>query len=254
MTSLRRQDDWFASYYRELTANPFNGRFGSTRTLWRKLNQFGVFDYDSITRQISKNDSVATHHIISAGKMREAGGSIPWVSSILGIEGSPNIEFDVPSINDSFSDAIAANILLLKRLDMGRARASNVFKSVTSNTALKSSSFELISSSDMDEFRLLFDEKLQAFDATYPNETRPKKAQTRAPQVIELDPSIIENFEFSRLKTVEALRNELNLSKATLTDMSHMGGELHYMKNSVSWRITKPLRNIMTLYRALQNR
>lgn len=275
MTALRRQDDWFASYFREVTANPFNKMFDSTRTFWCKLNQLGLFDYDAITDQISKNGNVTKHHIVSAGAMRAAGGSIPWISSVLDIEGNPTIQFDVPRINDSFSDAIAANLLMLKRLNMDRATTSEVFLNVTSNPSLKASSFELISSGEMEEFRMFFCPQLKAFDESYPNESQPVKPKTNQPQAIELDPSIIGKLEFSRRslacgessppdvlhETMETLRKERDLRETAFADIhrmhhesSHMGGELHYMKNSVSWRVTKPLRSAMTLYRTLRKR
>ena len=240
--ALRRQDRWFESYYRELMANPFNGKLFPPEEHWAMLDRFGIFDYAKILGEIEALPNVSAVKTTTVGDMRASGGSVAWLLDLLGLDDSSDFRVKTAQFNKSYSCAMAAAIKLLKKLNVRRAYASQVFVKIVNNDRLRGSRFSLITPQDWARFRKLFADQLAQYDSDFPGEAPVKIVATKDAEPLALDHEIWE-----MLTSAQALP-EVD------RDVEAMTSELDYMRASVSWRLTKPLRRGLTLLRRARRR
>jgi len=236
--TFRRQDDWFKSFYREVTANPVNESVLSPKQFFKMLDERGLFEYETIIKDCSVSEKVSKCHFESLGKVRESGGSIPWFMSILGIS-SDGLDTDSSlQKNESFSDAAAANIRVLKLMRLPKPDAEVLFRDIVTSKELSTSDFSLISKQDWDTFTPWLWQHLDDFDKRFPGEARlmPPEATdatlTLLPDLLRTEPNFM-----PASKQVEAERIEV---------------EYRYMIESRSWKITAPLRKALTALRLIR--
>ena len=261
---LRRQDKWFQSYYRELMANPFNKNLSSAVEFWDLLDRYGIFDYEAILRGIERLPRVSNVKVITVDEMYKIGGSIPWFLEGMGLQDTSAFQMEIPRVNESFSDAMALNIKLLKAFKVPRNVASQVFKNIIDSEALRNSRLALISTVEWQAFQLRFASELESYDRRYPGETAVSTLSEQDADFFQLEPSLLSVLPHGLLSSRKLERalsgddsDDANLRQllASCDDqIAHMKGELDYMKNSVSWRLTRPLRMVMRRWRMLQGR
>ncbi len=236
---FRRQDAWFQSYFRELTANPFNGFSAEPRTYFDDLYSRGLFDYEGIIRAFEDSGRVSRLHLDGFEKMRAMGGSIPWFLSVIGVDSDDFAHKDARVANESFSDAAAANIRVMKLLHLNRNRAEPTFRRILASEALARSDFTLIRSGDWDNIIKLIDDDIAAFDARFPGE---KRALVRGNEATPL------------LLLPEVARCEPEHIWIGLTVPGRKGAEkpvgevlddYEYITESRSWKLTAPMRRAL---------
>jgi glycosyltransferase involved in cell wall biosynthesis len=238
VATFRRQDDWFKSFYREVTANPMNNFIDTPQQFFDTLDSRGLFDYETIISRFSTSRRISALHINSFGNINKSGGSIPQFFSILGIP--PNgfeASFGDKS-NESVSDSVAANVRILKLMRLPRPTAEQVMLKFAASKDLAASSFSLISHSDWDELEERFAPYLKAFDKRFPGEVRPTRSKTEdvpltlAPDLLRIQPNHIPVAE-------QIAKNKIV-------------AEYQYMITSKSWKMTAPLRRLITGVKAIR--
>lgn len=264
--TLRRPDHWFHSYYRELMCNPFNDLLIDAPTAWARLRDMGLFDYDAVLDRIAALPGVGTLRTVGTGRMRAEGGSVDWMLSQLGVTDTDGLRTDLARANESFSDAMAVNFKILKMLNLPRMRAVRLFSAIAGNDRLRASQVPLISSGDWLRFQTLMAPQLAAYDARFPGETPLVQDPARDALPVELDPVLQDAFPVGLLppvKLYETLTGTLAPTgmSATMDDIrswiferEELRRSLDYLRSSLSWRVTLPLRVGLRGMRRLRGR
>lgn len=245
--TLRRPDGWFQSYYRELTANPFNNFIATPSEMIRNLDETGVLDHRSNLDYLKESQHVANLHVTGFGEMKAQGGAIPWFFNILGMPDTDTAHAQSPMANESLSDTVAANIQLLKKAHPDRKQAEHVFKELLVSNVLDGHDFDLIGAEDWGFFDETFGARTQDYDALFPQEravARPGDEPT--PLVVHpMALNVTSGLIWNGLQGTQG-RSPLNVPLAQILE------KYRYMTNSLSWKITRPLRRALEALRRLR--
>ena len=167
IAGLRRQDHWFASYYREILCNPFNHVVAGPLTFFEALRERGLFDHESLVAYIGSHPRVSALIVEDFDEIRAKGGAIPWFLDVTGLQDGTLDVTHYERQNESFSDAFAANVKALKLLNLPRERVSQIFRDLTESDIIASSDFALVSASDQKRIQTLLRKDLEAHDARF---------------------------------------------------------------------------------------
>ena len=176
-TTLRRQDEWFESYYREIMANPFNNLVCSPEDLWNKLFDFGVFNYSNIIRRIKSLQNVSSVRIGSFEQVNQTGGSVAWLIDGIGIDLANTSIAQPPRSNNSYTDAMANAIMILKKIPLSTKARSDAFVRIIGNETLQKSGSRLIASDDWRRFDAKIANELAEFDRDFPREKKVQRGE-----------------------------------------------------------------------------
>ncbi len=245
---VRRQDAWFQSYYRELLANPVNPFLSGPTGFAAELHDRGLFDYDWLARDIASSKAVSRLHLESFGRLKAQGGSIPWFLGILGL--SPD-DFRLPrslAVNESLTDALAANVRILKLQLPSRATAERIYRQIAADPDIATSSFTLISNADWDEIELKISRELADFDRRFPGEAqdlRPQDDSAALPV-----PAVLARNEPEHIWLGFRRAGDDETEKSVVAILK----EYRYMLHSQSWKLTRPLRTLVKRAKDLRAR
>lgn len=165
---LRRPDQWFASYYREVIANPFNGVTASPMAFFEALEQRGLFDQEALVGAMQALPGVRRLHVASHEGLRASGGTVAWFLGLLG-DAVADMEPGAPlTANTSLTDAQAANVRLMKTLYLDRETCEGLLRKVLASDELAGSRFSLIARHEGEAIAARLKDPLRAFDARFP--------------------------------------------------------------------------------------
>jgi len=171
---LQRQDRWFASYFREVMADPFNDVIAGPRSFVDLVRSTGLLDYQGMLRDLEAPDRVRKLHVESHQRVAQAGGSVRWFLNRVGIAADRFVEGVSAASNGTHTDAIAASVRLLKRLRLPRVATSRLFEAISRSEVLAQSGYALVSKEDWDHFDQVLARELADFDARFPDEKQPR--------------------------------------------------------------------------------
>lgn len=252
---LRRQDDWFSSYYREVVANPFNQFVAPPLNFFDDLDARGLFDYDRLIGLLETSPAVSRAHVTSFGALRAGGGSIPWFLRLVGLQDAAPANGQQRASNQSFSDAVAGNVRLMKLLNLKRGPAENLFREIAASSDLAASGFALVSHDEWAQIDARLRRYLQAFDARFPGERRRRSTSAEADAVgLPVLPALARANAEKIATDIEQRPKPERIEPpvaAVRRACAQISAENHYMKNSISWRVTAPLRKVAITAKAL---
>lgn len=188
---LRRQDEWFRSFYREVMANPFNLVTETGTQFFYNLHDRGLFDYEQILDQMNASNAISKVHVNSHKNIRLSGGAVEWFLSVLG---ASDVEFDNDTsalVNESVSDAIAANARYLKLMRLARPTAEKLWAEVSTSERLQNSSYSLFTPEQWAEVEQKLAPFLEAYDNRFPDE-KPKERRPISTEWLAVHPILLE--------------------------------------------------------------
>lgn len=253
---LRRQDNWFQSYYRELLSNPYNQFLASPMTFFKNLEMRGLFDYDKLISHIAAMPWVSRLHVSGFAQMREAGGSIPWFLDILGHDGVDLLGNSALASNLSLTDAMAGNIRLLKLQHPIRGRVPSLFNAITTSQDLRDVQYSLITPDQWTKIDDRLAAGLAAFDKRFPGEKPSHRPASGKNALLPVLPVIAGNEpDHLWLGLTQDSNNPMakHLSHI-LRDYQTLIDEHAYMSTSKSWSLTAPLRITLGAVKSIRNR
>lgn len=281
----RRPDAWLESYYRELTGNGSEYAYQTPSEF--VVNNKAVLDFGGIVKSIematsqtarlmSFEDALTSHDDLLFAFLDLCGAEVPQdaLSIVEGVRyaSTCNAQMHIARLVALMVPDIDTRKNILRTF-----YALNAPTDQTSKLFTKPERAEIIdafcdSAQDLFEQRGIGDLRA-AWKAEANKAPAPKDPAIPFKYIETLGSSMlfnsalanlkskddVEDFEFARPPHIaEVSRSDLDRMGHDLhrlsEDVTHMGGELNYMKNSVSWRVTKPLRSVMTLYRTLRKR
>lgn len=231
---FRDPKSWTESYFKELSANPFNDFFSSPAAFRDSLMQQGLLDYAAIKSALADLPNVTAMHFADYADLAEAGAE-HWFYKTCGIRDVLSAGPKAKTVNASFSDAQALQLLLSKAFHLTWADRNRLLEKTAQSEVLRADSFRFFNKAA----------KFQRNDDASNNEwfsmlLEQAKWQAVAPM---LDYSAFQAIVKNEAHT-EALENINQRLQET-------EGELEYMRSSKSWKITRPLRSALTLYRRI---
>ncbi len=175
---------WFASYYRELAANPRNDWSHNPKRFFYELCVQGLACWDRVEEILARPDNVARVHRIDYDDMRDQGGILPWIAGIIGVD-HYDLDLPPPTLrNESLPDIFAAAMLISKAMGRGdRAFNTVVFERLKAQMETLDRSFSLIGEAEMDEILAAHDRLLKDGVFPKPDWRSPDDTRTRAPEI-----------------------------------------------------------------------
>ena len=169
MILLRRQDQWFRSYYREVISNPFNKIIDSPEEFFANLRARGLFDYEHVIAALAAPAAVQAVHVEAYETVRARAGTVAWALDRIGVRGVEIIPPPAAWTNESLSDATAANIRIAKfNRDASRTELSDMFEAATKHPELASSRYALVGDRLLGRLSRSIAVEIAAFDARFP--------------------------------------------------------------------------------------
>lgn len=175
---------WFASYYRELSANPRNDWTHNPKRFFYDLCIQGLADWDRVEEILARPGNVSCVHRVDYDHLRDKGGILPWIAGIIGVDHA-DLDLPPPALrNESLPDVFAAAMLISKAMGRGD-RASNtlVFERLKAQMETLDRSFSLIGEAEMDEILAARDRLLNQGQFPKPDWRTPDHTKTRAPEI-----------------------------------------------------------------------
>ena len=126
----REPSEWVEAYYKELMANPYNGRSESFKEFARLMAQRGLLHHEEIIDFLESRPGVGKVTVGPYSTIRQSGGSVQFVLRTLGLaQAFSNSKFDL-RVNSSLSDSSVALIRQAKSRGDSRRDLDSVFTSV----------------------------------------------------------------------------------------------------------------------------
>lgn len=240
--TLRRQDDWFASFYREVTSNPVNTFLETPEMFFENLEGRGLFDYEALFRRLEAAPYVSRIHIDSFGAVRAMGGSIPWMMKILGVPMDGLRPEPEDTVNESVTDAVAANLRLLKLYRPERYEMETIFPRLLADEALANSDYSLIDVDAWRRFDRALTPHLDAFDARFPGE-RPARRPNGRDAPLPFSPILrrqpINYLPFGRQTQLELAEERLEEIRRSV--VWRVAGPVYFVERQIRWAVGKLL-------------
>ncbi|MEC7763668.1 MAG: glycosyltransferase family A protein [Pseudomonadota bacterium] len=175
---------WFASYYRELAANPRNDWTHNPKRFFYDLCVQGLASWDRVEEILARPGNVTCVHRIDYDDMREQGGVLPWFLGIIGVDLN-KLHLPPPALrNESLPDVFAAAMLISKAMGRGDRNFNTlVFERLKAQMETLDRSFSLIGDAELGEILAAHDRLLNEGQFPKPDWSTPENGNTRSPEI-----------------------------------------------------------------------
>lgn len=234
VAAFREQQSWLRSLYKEVISSMHNRMFTSPREFYAKVEGLRLLDYGYLQDEISKAPNVTATHFGDYSDLRKVGAD-RWFSDALGLPNDIATPAEGRDVNAAMSDAQAFAVMLAKTLRIDSAEKDRLLAHILKNQGLRKSPYKLFSDES--------DETLQGqawFDAQMKKPSAPRIENLVEYSVLEAaaETPTVDSVQIERLKKQNA---DL---RAAIQDI----------RNTLSWRITSPLRAVRRLPKSMRGR